>query len=910
MAVIVEVKSPVSGKRQITAFDGFNMGLSNYGSVMLVDAGGSTLRPMVRGQVTVAGVSPVLAFMANGPVFIERTSTSGGNTTFYLRAASSAPIPVEWWCFDAAAQAMRNASAGFFVLKDLSGVETFTSAMWPLRMIGDITTLKPGVDYAAAPGDYLTSLATGAIPAGKKYAVVQATPSTIVNDYSFEDDLVYPHPWTRNVDKYSSVGRCTATAWEVGNDIYETTQTGRPFQSTGALKAVGRTRHIIVDVTDFPSAGAPGGAVITASVNATARTATGAGATTVTTTTAAVTASASGGTAPYTFTWQFVSGSPDVVANGATTGAAFATLSANQPQNSERSAVWRARVVDSLGSVGYTPDVTFTHVAALYDISADPWTTANQSRTSTAEYYQTAVPDHTLTGVNQPVTLRLTMSGLSSNVVTTGLHLFKNGVEVAYKTWSNGSIEASFSAGDVVGIMADAQTDNGTRSGSFTLTLTNQTDGGAILTQFTNTLTVDSDNSSAPDFVPNAVATLTSIAPNTPNQNAVGTPRQFQVLGINQPITIRVQRSAVSSAGNLSKKYLKIYTSTDGTNYTLRSTLTTDSAFYDVAVTNGMWVQVAIEVETSSGLATAKWNVTFYNQSASNAVITTMAVDATVDNDNNFNVADLTPDTVNWPNVTQSIAADSTTFGGTVQTFSGITGPITVRVAITFRTGDTVASQLQVSKNGSLVTAFDGMLLNASTDVTIVNGNTMTLGGYVATTDGTKAGTVGVTVTNISTGAVLDTFTYTFTIDSDNSSGPADYSAANWSWSNVSITTASNYISNQVADRTISGVNRPINLRVQISAIGGNGQMGAAGLQLLKNGASLGSVEWIAGATKYVDGTFNNGDVIAVFIDAQSFSAFKSTVTCTVTIYNQSNSNAVLAQYTYAATVFSAKPNP
>jgi len=148
------------------------------------------------------------------------------------------------------------------------------------------------------------------------------------------------------------------------------------------------------------------------------------------------------------------------------------------------------------------------------------------------------------------------------------------------------------------------------------------------------------------------------------------------------------------------------------------------------------------------------------------------------------------------------------------------------------------------------------------------------------------------------------------TVDNDNNHNVVDFTPDPLSWSSSSFTTTGHYGSRTAGGRTLTGFNQPITLRAAISSNGGNGQMNAAGCHLFRNGSSIGSFEWImAGTGGSVSGTFNAGDTIDIFVDMQSWSAFRATHNCTVTIYNDSAGGAVVGSWSVAGTVFSNKPN-
>lgn len=94
----------------------------------------------------------------------------------------------------------------------------------------------------------------------------------------------------------------------------------------------------------------------------------GAGSSTVTTDSASV-GTIVGGTAPFTYLWQYVSGDVNFSANSGTSGSTTfsATLSVGIGDTTTATAVWRCKVTDNTGAIAYGPNCTVT--ASLTEIS-------------------------------------------------------------------------------------------------------------------------------------------------------------------------------------------------------------------------------------------------------------------------------------------------------------------------------------------------------------------------------------------------------------------------------------------------------------------------------------------------------------------------------------------------------------
>ncbi|MGQ3113172.1 MAG: hypothetical protein ACT6RD_11855, partial [Brevundimonas sp.] len=286
--------------------------------------------------------------------------------------------------------------------------------------------------------------------------------------------------------------------------------------------------------------------------------------------------------------------------------------------------------------------------------------------------------------------------------------------------------------------------------------------------------------------------------------------------------------------------------------------------------------------------------------------------------DNSTAPADYVPDAVNWGNVSMGpTTEDGLTFatdGGAYKTISGINQTINLRAKITAFSGhpaNTMYTELQLYRSGSGNIGSTGIALNNQITWTATNGQSFFFGGYVVSAAaGRRTGGCTVSVYNdsVSTTTPIDTFTISWDVDTDGSTAPADYTPDSISWSGSSFTTTSNYDGRTAGSRAISGINQTITLRASISSQGGNGQMNAAGLYLIKNGSSLGGIEWIGNPSGTVSGTFVNGDTVDLNVDMQSWGAYRATANCTVTLFNVTTGLTV-ATWTVSGTVFSNKPN-
>ncbi|MFZ4165319.1 hypothetical protein [Brevundimonas sp. NPDC058933] len=305
----------------------------------------------------------------------------------------------------------------------------------------------------------------------------------------------------------------------------------------------------------------------------------------------------------------------------------------------------------------------------------------------------TSYGTHTVTGINRPITVRFERYDFTGNAV---LHIdcfiwppgASDWQHVGYFTASNGGYQSldvpNIVNGTRIAMNPHAISTGGRRTASCRLVLWSMTGtGGQFMTTGTCQFVVDNDNNyTTPDTTPDPVGALNAIAPSTTAEVAWGAPRNFQITGINQPITLRVTKSHVAQSGNLARKWLYVRTGTDGTNFNEIAILQSDNQTFDFTVSNGTWVQFGIQVLTSSGYANAQWNVTVSNLTAG-GTITSMGVNATVDSDNNFNMpvgptGSLTPSFISGYNSAWDTFRPVTASASASLSISGGSGPYSV----------------------------------------------------------------------------------------------------------------------------------------------------------------------------------------------------------------------------------------
>lgn len=114
-----------------------------------------------------------------------------------------------------------------------------------------------------------------------------------------------------------------------------------------------------ITVTDVNEGGGGGSQTLSVSKNAGNLTGSAVGGSTPPTTSQTITATASGGTAPYSYQWEYVSGDTGVLLANVSDREAYWYL-ANGDRPSSRTAIWRCKATDAIGNYGYTSNSQIT----------------------------------------------------------------------------------------------------------------------------------------------------------------------------------------------------------------------------------------------------------------------------------------------------------------------------------------------------------------------------------------------------------------------------------------------------------------------------------------------------------------------------------------------------------------------
>ncbi len=404
-----------------------------------------------------------------------------------------------------------------------------------------------------------------------------------------------------------------------------------------------------------------------------------------------------------------------------------------------------------------------------------------------------------LSGFNQPVTMRATVSNYTGSVSSGTLKIYKSvgGVyelQASSAISANGQyVETTISAGDLVYFEYTASTTASRKDVSFTVNVINVTQSNTLMDTFTVAATVDADNNyTAPDTTMDA-ADWANISGSSNSNSVTAANAAKTITGINQTINLRATISGYS--GNLSTGYLQMMVngSSVGTTGNMSS-----GAFIGSNVSVNDQVYFVAYGDTASGIRTGSYTVTVQNITTGDT-IDTFTVGLTADADNNFNNSgDYTPNAVNWSNVNASSFDDSGfSSDSNTGTISGINQTVSMRLALTstqvtifFNQGFGSSASLYVSVlvNGTQVagTSYDAFgtgtdnFGNRNLDFTVVNGDVVSFAAnFYVSGSGQVSGSASAscTVQNLSTSSsTLDTFSISAdaTYDDGLGGGPID----------------------------------------------------------------------------------------------------------------------------------------
>lgn len=792
-----------NGHVQALGSNAFGLGLVTHGAITLVNDGQTHPQPMVVGRVTVAGVNPVLAFKANRQVNVYGAASSGGNFTFHFRAQSSVALGLQYWVFDTAGRAMRDPTLADVeaAIYDEFGVKTFDLTMHFMRVANVIETPSPPNTIPHGfGGGMLGNSVDMTVPAGKTYAVVQATPFFLNTTYDTGSYGNGQYPPELNIGDgepplgmtwryqtlesyFSTGGYVNASTIRAGITRFEFWQQWNPASSQPHLNMDGECRHLVIDVTGLPSTPLPNPNTPNVAISAATRSVSVQSATNATTDTPAVSITITGGTAPYSIAWVRQSGSTAVAPAGSSTSTSFSTRSSNQAPGTTLSAIYVANVTDAVGATRSSDPVTFTHTVGAIDKTPDAITLNGMSPTTTSNVLgDTASNAIQITGINAPITLRWERYNPTGSIDAISVVVQK--AASSSGPWTNvGSFNPLLSGYQYADVAANngdwfryvirgAETFAGRKVYAFNMTVWNLDLNNQIASNRPVSVTVDSDdNFYAPDPHPNAV-NWANISGSTNDASFYLSNAALTIGGINQAITIRATTSNVTKSGNIvADSRLAVHR--NGV-HVHNSTTINNGAWTEATVTNGQTLQFFAHAGTSAGTAGISYTVTVTNQSAGGAVLDTFTVNQTVDADNNHNVPDPHPNAVDWADRNLLTNDPSATSSASFGQITGINTPITVRVSVSALTGNLSDYRTQCHYNPSGSSGSGGpwnhvnVKVGAPAEFTMTNNQWIYFDSWASTSAGRRSGSWLTTITNVTTGQVIDTFLTTAVVDDDN----------------------------------------------------------------------------------------------------------------------------------------------
>lgn len=807
-----------------------------------------------------AASSPIIAMHGTGTggaFGVIATSRSGNTWTFRVIGYQHLPT-FNYFIYDI--PSATGSGAGFEVYK-ADGSIAFSSFYRPLSVVGVMQSEGIGINLTQ----------------GRQYAV--AFNSEIALEV-FEDHHTNGSIWSYYTYQLIAAGvfnnanangkyEAIILSNAIAGGVYEGAVNIPP--PSGDLGSWGSaSTGIIIDVTD-DGATTPVDPSFGVSVNATSRTVTGTGSGTTTNTT--ITASTNGGTAPFSYQWDKTGGDTQVVASGSSTAAAFRTQVVNQTSGTDYTSTWICMVKDAAGRTAYSPQVTFRHIQPWQNLNPNAVDWPNISGTAATGGATTAGASRTISGITGPINIRATISNFTGTNVaaTSSIDTYVAG---ARRGGSSGLGNGNWSAGDAsnnqavhfVAILNPANTAL-QASASYTVTITNQTTG-ATLDTFTVNQTANT-SPPAPDKPDPISFPPINIVSNTPTPTALGTP--FQIRGISQAINMRFERynPSIPTGSTLTLK-LQRATSESGP-WTNLGNFTDFSGIHgrDVTgVTNGTWFRIDATATTESGKKTVKFDLAVWNLTRNEQLIRVNNNTIVADNDNNHNILEPTPSLV-FPNQSWSTTNPSTSgaYSSNGPTVAGLSAGIRLRFEVISVTNNLSTSSWTVTNiQGSTHTNYltnRTMNVGSSGEFDVSNGSNLTFKMNASTTSGRRSANGTIRVTNVTTGTILGTFTFSVTVDSNdvhnkNNPNPVD-------WANLSLVTNDPTGTTSGSFKQITGITVPITIRVQVSGFSGNLSTWRQNVHYNPSGSTSSGGPWTNTSVTgngYVDFTITNNQWI------------------------------------------------
>ncbi|MBA4787158.1 MAG: hypothetical protein H2039_03885 [Brevundimonas sp.] len=566
------------------------------------------------------------------------------------------------------------------------------------------------------------------------------------------------------------------------------------------------------------------------------------------------------------------------------------------------SGAWAASNTITVSGVNAATPVSIS--GGQYRINGGAWTTANGTVTA-GQTIQVQVQAPATGGAGQTATLDVggvtdTFQVTAAADATPDSYDLGGPATAASGAWAasntitvsgvNAATPVSISGGQYRINGADWTTANGTITAGQTLQVQVQAPaaGGASQTAtlnvggVTDTFQVTAATDTTPDAATFQDITINS---NDPDVGWIGT--ESLVTGINQPLVLRIERYSYS--GDLDAAYIDYQvfdtsgTMVEGGYYDVR---TGGLQYKDVTVQNGYRVKYFAHGITSSGRRSGAWNMTVWRMDGSGVKWSERNVNVTVDADNNHNVADYALDPIDWPNMAEASSSTNFVTGGPSLPLNGINRNVNLRATITGLSGDlSGGSRLEMWVNGALRYHSTNLGNGSWAGGDFAPGETVQFVARAVSADGAqRSGGYTVTVQNLTTGQTIDSFSVSQTAAAPDYTPDAfnDFTDQN------GVTDAPTIWFGPA--QTVTGINRPITLRVERYNYSGN--LSEVYVNVYRDSGS----GWVhqgyfdprnTQGYQYVDVTVNNGDKIHYAIDART-SEGRRTGTMNMVVWNLS----------------------
>lgn len=261
---------------------------------------------------------------------------------------------------------------------------------------------------------------------------------------------------------------------------------------------------------------------------------------------------------------------------------------------------------------------------------------------------------------------------------------------------------------------------------------------------------------------------------------------------------------------------------------------------------------------------------------------------------------DKVPDPVDWANISGTTTAASFYQSNAARTISGINSQINIRATISGFSGSNVVSgsRLDIWVNGAKRGDSTNIANGSWTDANVNNNDTVYFIAHLGASNTASQATASytVTITNTTTGQVLDTFTVNQTANAPDVT-PDPTSWPNVTWSTNSEATYGAYSAN---GPTISGITRPITLRFEFTSASSTTSW--QNLEITNHGHTVYKTISNYSTGSYTDITVSNGATFICKVSAAT-AAGRKTTTGTVRVINLTDGNKVIGTFNVNVTV-------